>query len=616
MARLQIPLEALTSRFNLSDRFSGVRAQSLTTRFSNLKPISEFFDIKRISKPANFSEIQSRVNYNLSYFSSNYAAVFVMLSIYSLLTNLILLFVILLAIGGSYGIGRLEGRDLEIGGFRATTSQLYTTLLIVCVPLGLWASPLSTALWLIGATGVTVLGHASGGGLDGRPRTPYDSPLWGRPSGARVGRSNKEGWPKQLEESIRIEHLGNDDYDDDDDDDDNEGVLLGPPFDPSRFSNGNGRNRPDYIHSAHRKGNYDFEDDEEEEGEGSSSDDDDQDEHGLVNGDPNSTMSYAMQLARRDKQARLVEGALEKIRRAQMQGHTKVKLSQRELDALERRRQQDGNVNSSQPKESNGQPLIDNKPMALDKRISNGSPPKPSSERRQTIPGGYASSAGSPGYYSPTPGRPSSSSSQKSRSRAPSIKSTRMQQHPGTPPRNQQQQQMYPQPLPYSVPEDPTFRPGSSSYQSTPLLPSDPHWTPRSRSGSSNHSSYPMHHHPSPYNTYPMAAMDPRYGYSTHSPRNVPPPHADMTYQPVYRAMSGDSYMRSHSPSDPFVVQHASRLCESPRPMRSSSGSSSSGDNGVHAAVAENPNAPAGYDTKVSSSGGGHGRTRRRRRRH
>lgn len=161
MARLQIPLEALTSRFNLSDRFAGVRAQSLTSRFSNLKPISEFFDIKRISKPANFSEIQSRVNYNLSYFSSNYAAVFVMLSIYSLLTNLILLFVILLAIGGSYGIGRLEGRDLEIGGFRATTSQLYTTLLIVCVPLGLWASPLSTALWLIGATGVTVLGHAS-----------------------------------------------------------------------------------------------------------------------------------------------------------------------------------------------------------------------------------------------------------------------------------------------------------------------------------------------------------------------------------------------------------------------------------------------------------------------
>ncbi|EEH47840.1 hypothetical protein PABG_11330 [Paracoccidioides brasiliensis Pb03] len=161
MARLQIPLDTLTSRFNLSDRFAGVRSQSLTSRFSNLKPLSEFFDIKRISKPANFADIQSRVNYNLSYFSSNYAVVFVMLSIYSLLTNLTLLFVILLAIGGSYGIGKLEGRDLEIAGFRATTSQLYTTLLVICVPMGLWASPLTTALWLIGATGVTVLGHAS-----------------------------------------------------------------------------------------------------------------------------------------------------------------------------------------------------------------------------------------------------------------------------------------------------------------------------------------------------------------------------------------------------------------------------------------------------------------------
>ncbi|KLJ12479.1 hypothetical protein EMPG_12472 [Blastomyces silverae] len=586
MARLQIPLEALTSRFNLSDRFAGVRAQSLTSRFSNLRPISEFFDIKRVSKPANFSEIQSRVNYNLSYFSSNYAAVFIMLSIYSLLTNLILLFVILLAIGGSYGIGRLEGRDLEVAGFRATTSQLYTTLLIICVPLGLWASPLSTALWLIGATGVTVLGHASGGGLDGRPRTPYDSPLWGRPSGARVGRSNKEGWSKQLEESVRIEQLGIDDYDDDDDDD-NEGVLLGPPFDPGRFNNGNMRPlRPGTYPGARRKGNYDFDDDEVCEEE-YSSDDDDQSEHGLVGGDPNSTMAYAMQLARRDKQAMLVERALGKIRRAQMEGQTKVKLSQRELDALEKKRQQDGKVNGSKPKDSSGQPVIENKPVASDRRM----------------PGGYASSTGSPRFRSPTI-EPSSPSSQKARSRAPSIKSTRMSQHMDASPRNQHPP-MYSQPLPYFVPEEPTVRPGSSSYQSHP----------RSGSSSNNYSAYPPHHHPSPYYTYPSPATDPRYGYSTHTHRSAPPPHIDATYQPVYRAMSGDSYMINHSSSDPFVVQHASRLCESPRSMRRSSGSSSSGDNGVHIAMAEDPSVPAGSEKKVSS-GSGHGRTRRRKRRH
>jgi hypothetical protein len=161
MARIQIPLDVLTSRLNLSDRFAGVRSQSLAARFANLKPISEFLDLKRLSKPANFGEVQSRVNYNLGYFSSNYAVVFAMLSIYSLLTNWLLLFVIILVVGGMWGIGKLGGRDLDIGVFRATSSQLYTGLLIVAVPLGIIASPITTILWLIGASGVSILGHAS-----------------------------------------------------------------------------------------------------------------------------------------------------------------------------------------------------------------------------------------------------------------------------------------------------------------------------------------------------------------------------------------------------------------------------------------------------------------------
>lgn len=89
----------------------------LAGRFSNLKPLGEFFDFKRLSKPSNFGEVQSRASYNLGYFASNYAVVFTMLSVYSLLTNLLLLFVILLVVGGMWGIGRLGGRDLTIGRF-------------------------------------------------------------------------------------------------------------------------------------------------------------------------------------------------------------------------------------------------------------------------------------------------------------------------------------------------------------------------------------------------------------------------------------------------------------------------------------------------------------------
>lgn len=160
-ARFNIPIDVVTSRLNLGNRFEGIRSQSLTSRFSNLKPLSEFLDVRRISKPANFAEAQNRVNYNLSYFSSNYSCVFVMLTIYTLFTSWLLLFDIILVVAGMYGIGKLEGRDLDLGFVRATTSQLYTALICVAVPLGFIANPFSAALWLIGASGVSILGHAA-----------------------------------------------------------------------------------------------------------------------------------------------------------------------------------------------------------------------------------------------------------------------------------------------------------------------------------------------------------------------------------------------------------------------------------------------------------------------
>jgi hypothetical protein len=126
-----------------------------------LKPLSDFFDYKRFSKPTGWGEAQSRINFNLGYFSTNYAIVFSLLSIYSLVTNILLLFVIILVAGGMYGIGCLQGNDLNLGFTTFTSSQLYTGLLIVAIPLGFFASPISTILWLIGASAVTILGHAS-----------------------------------------------------------------------------------------------------------------------------------------------------------------------------------------------------------------------------------------------------------------------------------------------------------------------------------------------------------------------------------------------------------------------------------------------------------------------
>ena len=161
MSRLNIPIDMLTSRLNLGDRFEGVRSQSIAQRFSNLKPISEFLDFKRLSKPRDFGDVQTRVNYNLGYFSSNYAAIFVMLSIYALLTNTWLLFAIVFVSVSMWVVGRLGGRDLEIGTFRATTSQLYTGIACISIPIAIFSGPIGTFMWLVGASAVTILGHAA-----------------------------------------------------------------------------------------------------------------------------------------------------------------------------------------------------------------------------------------------------------------------------------------------------------------------------------------------------------------------------------------------------------------------------------------------------------------------
>ncbi|WLF76696.1 Prenylated Rab acceptor 1 [Lodderomyces elongisporus] len=134
---------------------------SVQQTISKLRPPQEFFDFRRVSKPANFGEIQQRVSYNLGYFSANYLTLVGALSVYALVTNLLLLFVLGFVILGVFGINKLEGQDLTTPFGNITTSQLYTGLLIVAVPLGFLASPVSTLMWLIGSSIVGVGAHAT-----------------------------------------------------------------------------------------------------------------------------------------------------------------------------------------------------------------------------------------------------------------------------------------------------------------------------------------------------------------------------------------------------------------------------------------------------------------------
>ncbi|CCC71208.1 hypothetical protein NCAS_0G03210 [Naumovozyma castellii] len=159
----QLGALAQVSRFTNNFSVEGIKSQfqSFQNKLSTLRTPQEFFNVKNISKPQNVSELQTRIGFNLKYYSSNYALIIGLLSLYTLLTNLLLLFVIALVFFGIVGINKLEGQDLVTPFGTLKTTQLYTALICVSVPLGFLASPISTMLWLIGASAVTVFGHAS-----------------------------------------------------------------------------------------------------------------------------------------------------------------------------------------------------------------------------------------------------------------------------------------------------------------------------------------------------------------------------------------------------------------------------------------------------------------------
>ncbi|MBW0482713.1 hypothetical protein O181_022428 [Austropuccinia psidii MF-1] len=131
-------------------------------RLSAIRPLSEFFDYQRISRPHDFNAATSRITYNTRHFSGNYAIIVAALAVYSLLTNPLLLISIGFLVGGFYCIQRF-GPDPSAAAEGQIISQksLYITLFVIGIPM-LWiAAPIATAMWLVGSSAVTVLGHAS-----------------------------------------------------------------------------------------------------------------------------------------------------------------------------------------------------------------------------------------------------------------------------------------------------------------------------------------------------------------------------------------------------------------------------------------------------------------------
>jgi len=133
------------------------------TRLSAIRPVQEFFDVHRVSRPSDLNDATRRISHNARYFGGNYSLVVALLAVYALLTNPLLLIAIGFLAGGFTAINKFAPEPAAPGDPAPPVTQksLYTGLFVIGIPL-LWiAAPLSTVFWIVGASSVLILGHAS-----------------------------------------------------------------------------------------------------------------------------------------------------------------------------------------------------------------------------------------------------------------------------------------------------------------------------------------------------------------------------------------------------------------------------------------------------------------------
>ncbi|KAF8975573.1 hypothetical protein BGZ46_009013 [Entomortierella lignicola] len=76
-------------------------------RLSSLRPFSQFLDINRFSKPDGFATLTTRLSYNLSYYQSNYMVVFLGITAWSFINNVMLMFSTGFVLGGMHFISKV-----------------------------------------------------------------------------------------------------------------------------------------------------------------------------------------------------------------------------------------------------------------------------------------------------------------------------------------------------------------------------------------------------------------------------------------------------------------------------------------------------------------------------
>jgi len=130
-------------------------------RFKSVRPIGEFFDRERVSIPS-FQSIPARLKSNLVYFQSNYFVLFLVLCVYSALTEpAFLLGVVFVGAAWIYNL-KFRSSPIVIRNQEVPERVISFALLLISLFVLYLTSPNLGSLvqWLFVATSVCILLHA------------------------------------------------------------------------------------------------------------------------------------------------------------------------------------------------------------------------------------------------------------------------------------------------------------------------------------------------------------------------------------------------------------------------------------------------------------------------
>ena len=135
---------------------------SAKERMNQIRPWKDFFALDQFRIPESSTAAQSRASHNFTHFQNNYLIILMLFCGFSLLSDLALLMVAAVCLGGFYFISTLKpDYTLNVGGQEISPKQMNYGWIGVSVILLYMTSALSVVFWILSVTAVITVAHAA-----------------------------------------------------------------------------------------------------------------------------------------------------------------------------------------------------------------------------------------------------------------------------------------------------------------------------------------------------------------------------------------------------------------------------------------------------------------------